>query len=1175
MTIQAIGESQFALACQKFLQRTVQKPERSYSSNNWFIMSFIMLTLVITPESHAGFFDFLKSKDKIEWQKSSQKEVLTIKTPQTLDLMVKLSQSALEIRQGGLFGNGRIFSFPWPLSPIVSVGNNLSLTSQNTAASLSQGQNIYFIQGSQNQDHKAFIIQGTQKSLLVLRINFNQQVYDVITSLETNQKLNSLTLDLLPQQEPSVQKVQLKLNFSDSNLSGVYEFSLANGNIFTVENLIRIKSPLQLLKEAKEEIKKIQDDLKTKVFGQDPVIEKLSKHVLETKTNGMKKPKVLVAMGPSGVGKSYSAKLLADRVYQDPKYVMEISGNEFNSGTHSLDYMKLLGGTKGSNVGQEGSLITWLKQTQGKGVLIVNEGDKMNEEIWKRLMEFLEKGRLTDSEGKEVWGKEVIIIITSNRGATRLFPSSVAQWNQQQIDTRLRQVTQDELKSYYLQKDGLNDNFQLPREIINRVDEFIPFGPLSQEAALQIAKSSAKEFTDEFKQKYQIQLELQEELIKHIALTGFKSSDDARQIRNQIKNFISLATQTLLDQFNLSEGDTIKAELKKQNNEFFAQMNYQSELVTLPIKNIPNENALRDQNKKNLLLNLEASLKAEIFGQDDNIKLIANSLIGYALDTEKERPYTLGLFGPSGTGKTEIGKAIARTFYGESSQIAVLPMGNIANFSDFDTLFGSPAQFQGGDVEREFEKALRENPNGGVIIMDEISNMGGSDPRLKEALFKKLYDLFEEGKYISPRDNRRYDLKKYHFILTGNDGEAFFLGMTADDLLLTTWKNLNKPTTIREILRQSNLPNAFINRIGTLLIMKPLLRDEVAKITVKLWDKQIARVKRANPGLIIKTEDQFIEKLTHAVYSSDQGGRSVRKVLEKSVAATLGLTLLRSGIDTENLEGVTLKIGIKDNPLKKPYVSAYYKGRQLSLETELIKNNTSVFKDSMNITEMAESQILLSQKSAKLTAYHEAGHAIANNPELTHQIVSYITIRGGSTGQLNYYGYARYSNYGSGGGNPDYQSTVAQIARLWAGRKAQELAGFTADAGWTEDLNEIRKLASNYLTVWGLDRDFIALPIDEKGKPTLSGPTSERFIAKMDQLIAEGEYLAEKSLKAQWRLVRAVTAELLLKGNITGERFLEIQNNIKGPLPSALRADENYTDYLKRTNRSCSKIFFY
>lgn len=1133
---------------------------------------FFILVSLNTLMSAVAFANKYSKDSHIEWEKHWGRDAIEIHTPGSpnpLDIVVTDGQ--IFLTKGDLLEAIGFVTFPFK-GQVQSIG--LPYDKRHPAH---KQYSTFVLKNSDTSFAHSFVLMGKESSVLAIRFRHDGLVYDFFSEIRTPVQIDSVRATLVKAGSSDL-TIHIKVSSPDDFINGLYEVTLKKGQVLATKPLVATKSALQALKESRHQAEMIAKEVKKSIFGQDPVVDRLVHHIFETQTNGMQKPKVIIAMGPSGVGKSYSAQLLAERVYNDKKFVMEVSGNEYNSGTHSLDYMKLVGGAKGTSAGnEEGSLIRWIKETGGRGVLIINEGDKMHGDVWKRLMEFLEKGRLTDNSGKDVWGKEIVVIITSNRGANRLFPSSVDSWSQREIDERLKNVTQDELKSYYLHKDGLQDNFILPREIINRVDDFIAFGPLSREAALKIAMTTADQLVRQFQERYQVEFQIDPKLIEHTALVDFKSSDDARQIRNHIKSLITEITRRSLETFtSLEEMDKIKVTLGQNKSSMVAKIAYKRQVIEHAVRTLPNLNPLQNSFQRNLLLDLENRLKAEIYGQDANLHQIVQALIAYEVTPNKERPFTLGLFGPSGTGKTEIGKIITKAFYGAQAKPSVLPMGNITNFSDFETIFGSAAKYQGGEVEREFERALRENPRGGVIIMDEVSNMGGNDPRMKEALFKKLYDIFEEGKFTSPRDGRNFDLTKYKFILSGNDGEHLFLGMTSDDLLLSSWKDNNRPEILRTLLRNAHMPNAFINRITTLLLMKPLLKDEVRHVAQKLLQVQFRSLTDANPGLRITLADNFLDKLTHAFYSSDQGGRSVRKALDTGITAAMGIALLKSGVDTEKLSGVTLHLDIQDNQAKKPYFPSKHPERLVELVTQVIEHRKVVYREALNLTEVAEKQVLLSAHDAKLTAYHEAGHAVTNDPALTHEKVSYITIRGGSYGTLDYYGYARYEPVGSDGGNLDYDKTVARIARLWAGRKAQELAGFNADAGWTDDLKKIRKLASDYLLTWGLDRDFIALPIDADGKPVGSGPSAEKFRQKMDALIAEGEVLAEQRLKQNWRLVRAITAELLWKGNISHDRFEEIRSTLNSN--SAVRSQETYVDYLERMSSRyhvviCSQLF--
>jgi hypothetical protein len=758
-----------------------------------------------------------------------------------------------------------------------------------------------------------------------------------------------------------------------------------------------------------------------------------------------------------------------------------------------------------------------------------------------------------------------------------MFPASVGNWSQNDIDQRLRELSknQDELRNYYMQKDGLNDNFQLPREIMNRIDELIPFGPLSKEAAIQIANAIAHSMMSNYRLLYGFRCDADPKLIEYIALNGFKASDDARQIGNQVKGLFTKLVSDGLKSLQLQSSDTVRMTLgenaKHEKVIVFATDSHQ---VEIPAPKDHETNAFKDPVKMDNLRKMEASLKKTVFGQDEAMGKIATAVIAYDTNPNKERPFTAYLLGSSGNGKTETGRALAQAEYGSQDHLAIIPMGNISTLGDFDTIFGGPAQMQGGDVERLFEKALRENPNGAVIILDEISNMGGQEPRVKQALFYKLYNMLEEGKYISPRDNRTYDLKKYKFILTGNDGEQNFYGITSDDLLLDTWNEVKEPKNVREMLRQAAIPNAFFNRISVVQLMKPLLSTEVDAITQKLWNNQVRDFTVANPGVEIVMADGFRQKMAKAFFSADQGARAIRKVLEQDIGAAISMSIMASGIDTTNMQNIRVSVDIEDNLTSKAYFPKSTAKRLINFVAAVYENGQLLHTEKIDATEFAEKQILLSSRDARLVAYHEAGHAVANDPEVTGQKTVFITIRGGQAKDLTYYGYARVAKVGNDGSNLDHDKTVAHIARLWAGRKAQEMAGYTADTGWSNDLKQIRSIGGQYLTTWGLDPDLRALPLDKEGNPMVVGPAATLFQQRLNELINEGEVLATKMLQARWREVRAITGELLLHGQIQSERIDEIKATLAGKVKDSKvqKLDWDYFQYKARGNR-CQAVF--
>ena len=944
--------------------------------------------------------------------------------------------------------------------------------------------------------------------------------------------------------------------------------SLATSAGFTSEeNLVGIDK----LRASQQREQNMRSILKSSIFGQDAAVDRLVFNYGETLTNGMARPKVLVLMGPSGVGKTYIGQEFAKALYGSAEQFLEISGNEYSSHSGSLEHSKLLGTPQSVSNAQEGLLVTWLKKNNGKGVFLINEGDKMHRDVWIKLMELLDQGKISGQDGKPIDARHLVILITTNRGATRMFPSSVAKWSQADIDQRLQTLSPDTLKGYYLAREGNDDDKTLPREVINRIDEFIPFGPFSREAAIKVAARRANELKEEYRSEYMINLDVDATAIEQIALSGWTAADDARQIRRQVAATFKSALDAGLAKLGLKNGDTLKLNFDvsdARHPHFVVSANGNNTSINGRI--VVTTNPLKNAVVAGQLMALEQKMKAEVIGQDVTIHEVAEAVIGHTMRTGKTRPLVIGLLGVSGNGKTETARALSNARF--EGHIGILSMGEVSTTSDYDKIFGSSAQFQGGNVERGFEKLLRENPEGGVIVFDEISNMGGGDPQMRAAMLMKMYNLFEEGKFTSPIDNREYDLSKYIFILTGNQGEHLFANVTSDDMLRTTWEDNREQSKVRGLLSDAKYPQAFINRANWFL-MKPLLSNEIHAVTEKLWNREANEFMRENVGLKITTVPGFFDAVSKAYFSADRGGRAIRDIFDARLGSLIFQSLVASGIDTSDLRGTELKVALVDNWVRRPFRTSRTPVRSVGFASEVIRQGQVVNKVLIDATEIANQQVLLTQEAARATAFHEMGHAVTNIPEKTGERFDFVTIRGGRAGDVRYYGYARYSPVEGESANPDHDRTVWKIARYWAGRKAQEMAGYSADAGWAEDLKMIRRIGSAYLTQWGLDRDLIGLPVDKNGDVQVGGPQQALYQQRLNELIQEGEKLAGEMIHQRWALIRSGVAELLVKGEMTGPRLGEIA--VKSGASAARRAQIS-TDQPARHRpipQTCEMVF--
>jgi ATP-dependent Clp protease ATP-binding subunit ClpA len=913
-------------------------------------------------------------------------------------------------------------------------------------------------------------------------------------------------------------------------------------------------------RESAERGKSLLTAMKAKIYGQDTAIAQIIFQYNKSVSLKSKKPVVIAAMGPSGVGKTYLAQEIGKEIFGESDRVLEIAGNEFNAHAESLQSDKLFGSPKGTRDAMEGSLITWAKKLEKLdekgGLLIINEGDKMHPDVWAKFMELLDQGKITAGDGKVIKIEKLMVVITSNRGATQMFPPSVAGWSQEEIDKRLQSFDKNTLKGYYLAKYGLKDEKMLPREIINRINEFIPFGPLSREAAVFVAKVAANEIIQEYRAEYSVTLKFEEKAIEQIALSGWTAADDARQ---QVSSEAQRALDVAAHKLNVQNKETITVSYDVSDIRKPAyRVTVGERSATIDGKQVISNNPLKNENLKKTLLTLHEKMNSQVVGQDLTLKNVVEAVKSHAMRPEKNRPLVIGLLGVSGNGKTETARALADARY--NGHIEIISMGAISNAHDFDKTFGSSAQFQGGDIAREFETALKNHPDGGVIVLDEISNMGGKNPALRAELLMKLYGIFEEGIFISPIDGKKYYLDKYVFIMTGNESEELFSNLTSDDMLKSTWEENRSPEKVHTQLADAKYPIAFINRAKWFL-MKPLLSYEVHTVTQKLWHREADAFMRENAGLKITTGANFFDRVSLAYFSPAKGGRAVRDVFEDKIGNLILDALNGTEFDTADLRDVEMRFDLIDNRLTKPYIRRGSPFREVAFQATIFKHGQQIHSLAIDATDLAAEQMLLTKESALAVSYHEMGHAAFDGltPELMKELgfttgasisaisgmqLEYVTIRGGRAGNLKYYGYARSSPIKGAMLNPDAEKTIILMAQLWAGSKAQELAGFPKDAGWSNDLEKARRIATEYLTTWGLDRDLVGIPIDQNGRAIVPPMRQELFDLRMNQLMNIAEALSEKVVRARWDFIGTAAIELMKKGEVSIGRLREIDGTV-------------------------------
>lgn len=319
------------------------------------------------------------------------------------------------------------------------------------------------------------------------------------------------------------------------------------------------KIPLQdLVVEEKERLLNLEKIMGDKIIGQDEALKIIADYIRRSRV-GLADPNRPIAsfifLGPSGVGKTETAKILAKSVYEDEHALIRIDMSEFAEG---FNISKLIGAPAGYVGYKEGSKLTEPVRRKPYSVVLFDEIEKAHPEVFNLFLQILEDGHLTDASGKKVNFKNTIIIMTSNvglqnlnRGATIGFEAKTEQ------DKKAASRQYEEIKEQVLGE--LQKKFK--PELLNRIDKIIVFKPLDRESISSIVVQQIKELERKLTDQ-NININVDKKVIEYVTGKSFLPDQGARAVRRNVQELIenNIAAKMLENKFK--SGDLIKVKLK-------------------------------------------------------------------------------------------------------------------------------------------------------------------------------------------------------------------------------------------------------------------------------------------------------------------------------------------------------------------------------------------------------------------------------------------------------------------------------------------------------------------------------------------------------------------------------------------------------------------------------------
>lgn len=311
------------------------------------------------------------------------------------------------------------------------------------------------------------------------------------------------------------------------------------------------KIPVNKLKQSESDrLIKLENVLHERVIGQDEAVTAVSKAIRRGRVgfNAAGKPiGSFLFLGPTGVGKTELSKALAEAVFGSETSMIRVDMSEYME-KHSVS--KMIGSPPGYVGHEEGGQLSEKVRQNPYSVILFDEIEKAHPDVFNVLLQVLDDGRITDSQGRLVSFKNTIIIMTSNAGAQRIItPKKLGFKAEENAEA-----------DYKLMKDGVMEEVKriFKPEFLNRIDETIVFHTLSENELKKIVKIMLKGLAVRAKEQMRLKLKFTDTAVKHLAKIDKEANYGARPLARKIKTEVEdlLATEVLLG--HIKEGNEVK-----------------------------------------------------------------------------------------------------------------------------------------------------------------------------------------------------------------------------------------------------------------------------------------------------------------------------------------------------------------------------------------------------------------------------------------------------------------------------------------------------------------------------------------------------------------------------------------------------------------------------------------
>ncbi|MBV1820108.1 ATP-dependent chaperone ClpB [Clostridium cochlearium] len=301
----------------------------------------------------------------------------------------------------------------------------------------------------------------------------------------------------------------------------------------------------KLMEGEKDKLLRLEDELRSRVIGQDEAVKAVSNAVLRARA-GMKDPQKpigsFIFLGPTGVGKTELAKTLCRNLFDSEENIIRIDMSEY---MEKYSVSRLIGAPPGYVGYEEGGQLTEAVRRKPYSVILFDEIEKAHDDVFNIFLQILDDGRLTDNKGKTVDFKNCIIIMTSNIGSSYLLDNQKEDGIDEAIRSRVSNALKDRFKP----------------EFLNRLDDIIMFKPLTNKEITKIIDIFLKDIQDRLRDR-NITLVVTEDAKELMAKEGYDPIYGARPLKRYIENTLETKIAKEIIKGNIDEGCKIGIDAK-------------------------------------------------------------------------------------------------------------------------------------------------------------------------------------------------------------------------------------------------------------------------------------------------------------------------------------------------------------------------------------------------------------------------------------------------------------------------------------------------------------------------------------------------------------------------------------------------------------------------------------